>query len=446
MKILEILNKPWMISREDLEQIAAIYKTHLQGEKIDFKALQPNPRDRGARAFEVIEGHAIIDVAGPLTPGASFFSFYFGGTSYKEIESQIRAALEATDVERIILNIDSPGGSVQGAFELAEFIEKARETKSIISFSDGTIASAAYAIASATDEILITGKTNQVGSVGVIARRYDDTKANELHGYEVEEFVSGRYKNISSPDKPLDDFDREAIQGQVDYLFSIFANEVSRLRAIEIETIQKWEARIFIGEQSIEAGLVDGVSTLAELTQTPFGTGAAAKQTIQKVKMEPKELTLEALQKERPDLVDALHKASYAKGHEAGIADGRLVGGDEERQRIEAITKIAFPGQEALLEQLIADSAVTVGEAAIRFNEAERATREAAGAVIETEAAKPVETDEPGVEVTPKVDESDPKAVWDADQDLQDEFGGEFERFEAFLKADAQGLVKILNK
>jgi len=446
MKILEIINAPWMLTREKLSQIAAIYATHLQGDKIDFKAFQFDKPDPNARRFEVVEGNALIDVQGPLTPGASFFSFYFGGTSLKDVQKNIQAALDADDVERIILRIDSPGGSVQGTFELAEFIERATDEKPIITFSDGTVASAAYMLAAATNGIYITGKTNQIGSIGVIARRYDDSKWNEDKGLLVEEFVSGRYKNIASPDKPIDDFDREAIQDQVDYLFSIFANEVSRLRDIEVKTIQKWEARVFIGEQALAAGLVDGVSTLDQIIGAPSGMGAEAFNSIKKVKMTEQKLTLESLQTDHPEVYEEVKKASFLKGHEAGMKDGKEIGAKDERLRIQGIQKVFFKGHEELLESMISDGAVTVGEAAIRFNEAERTVREKAGADEANAMPKPIETDEPGEPKPKPTEETDPKAVWDGNAELRAEFGDVYERYEAFLKADKKGLVKILSR
>ena len=376
MKILDIINQPWAISPQYLEQIATVYSNHLKGEKLDFKALGFG-RDKQQRDFEVINNIAIIPVSGPLTPHSSFFSFFFGGTGMDDIKKNIQLA--KNDGNKIILHIDSPGGTVAGAFELADFIKEQSKDISIRSFSDGQIASAAMLVSSATDKTFITGKTNQIGSVGVIARKVDFTEENKQSGVNVEEFISGKFKNVGSPDRKTDEFERTAIQNQVDTLFSLFAADISERRDIPVEKIVDMQAKIFIGQEAIDNKLVDGVATLEELLNDSDKGVMIMK------------LTMESFKAENPELFSEIDQSAYQRGVDAGMITGKTDGATAERARIAGIESSAFTGQDDLKKQLIADGTTTAGDAAIQFNSAQKEVVAAQGTQIEGDAPAPVE-------------------------------------------------------
>ncbi|MBU8901143.1 MAG: hypothetical protein KOO69_00240, partial [Victivallales bacterium] len=159
MKILGLLNSPWMTDQGTLTEITREYINHMKGEKIDFKALMAT-RNQEKPRFEIENGAAIIPIHGVLTPGMSFFSFFFDEASTKNIQKSIQTALDDSGIERIILDMDTPGGAVKGTFELADFIFEASKIKDITTFSAGTIASGGMILAAATNKIYITGKSN----------------------------------------------------------------------------------------------------------------------------------------------------------------------------------------------------------------------------------------------------------------------------------------------
>ena len=387
MKLLDIINSPWGITSEHLQQIAMIYSGHLKGEKIDFKAIDKTNSLEREQHFQVINGKAIIPITGPLTQGASFFNSFFGGSSMENIKKNIQQAV--SEGHDIILHIDSPGGTVAGAFELSAYIESVAKDHSVTAFSDGMIASAAVLIGSAANQIFITGKTNQVGSIGVISKRFDFSEQDKNAGIVVEEFVSGKYKNINSSDKKLTDFDREAIQAQVDYLYTLFADEVSRLRNIDVKTINNWEAKIFIGEQALTAKLVDGVSTLEELLDI---------ENLNQIILDNKgnimsKTTLESLESDSPELLTKIKKDSYDKGIQVGVESGKKEGIEFERKRIAGIEKVAaaFPGQDELRLQFINDPSIASDQAAIQFASVQKANLDQVAVNIQNELPKPID-------------------------------------------------------
>jgi signal peptide peptidase SppA len=364
----------------------------------------------------------------------SFFTFFFDGTSTKNVQKNIQAAIDSAEIDKIIIDVNSGGGAVEGAFELADFIAEAATIKEVIAFSDGTIASAAYLAVSGASKIYITGKSNQVGSIGVIARRLDVSKMNEMEGLAVNEFVTGVFKNTLSRDKPLSETDAAEIQLMVDKNFEPMVADIAARRGLDPQQIIDMQGRIFIGAESIEVGLVDGVATLNELINNE--AGAPILNQNQRANM-----TKDELKANHPELFAELEAEAEAKTLNADLSAQAKV---EERERIQGINAACFPGQEALAAEMIADGKTSPGEAAIRFNAVEKQTRIDAGAKIAAGMPEPVAQPEPVV-TDPKPAEPEaktPEQEFEASKELQAEFQ-DFETYKAYLDATQAGHVRV---
>ena len=273
MKLLDIMTSPWMIAPEKLNEIRAIYQAHMRGDKIDIKGitakvdLTAKSKSTAEKDYDVVNGAAIIPIMDVITKYPSFWSFFFGGTSSLEVARLFGEAMNDSSVASIILNIDSPGGTVDGTQELAELIYSSRGSKPIIAYTDGMIASAAYYIGAAADAIYISGDMPVTGSIGVVATHIDVSKAYEEAGYKITEIYAGKYKRIASSYKPLTEDGAGYIQDQVDYIYSIFVDDIAKYRGVSVKQVLEnmADGKIFIGRQAIDAGLVDGVSTFDRL-------------------------------------------------------------------------------------------------------------------------------------------------------------------------------------
>jgi signal peptide peptidase SppA len=459
MKILDILNSAWAIDLQTLRDMQETYLYHLRREKIDFTALAGSV-EKNSEFYALKNNIAVIPIHGVLTPGNSFFTYFFGGTSYKTIQLAIHKAEGDTQVEKILLYIDSPGGTVKGAFETAAIIRSS--SKPAYTWSDGQLTSAAMLLAAPTKEIRITGKTNPVGSIGVIATHVDHSKADERYGMSVTEIVSGKYKNITSDIKPLSTEGKKYLQEEVDYLFTLFADDLAQDRGLAIKTIVDWQAKIFIGQQAIDVGLVDGVATmseyLAELStgkiKSPVVVGGGSTQTKTNTKKETMaELTVQTLQTDHPALYQVVFDAGKKHGIEEASKTENQAGIDQERARILAITAAALPGQEELMQKCISEG-ISAGDAAIRFLAAERQHLKVQAQALADEKPKPVPVDNPANVAVPdpkKTGDNLPldqqaKANWDKDQALQAEFLGDYASYLAYVKAEQSGQAKILRK
>jgi signal peptide peptidase SppA len=406
MKIIDILTSPWAIAPEKLNEIRSIYLAHLRGEKIDWKAIEaripPGKMGDGEDIYPVVNGAAIIPVRGVLSKGSSFFSWLFGGSSMRAIGSSVQAALYDPNVQRVILSVDSPGGTVDGTEELADLIYKARGVKPIVAHCDGSMASAAYWIASAADRLYISGDTAQVGSIGIVATHIDQSEWDKKMGDSYTEITAGKYKRLASIHKPLSSEGAQYLQDQVDYIYRAFLDAVARNRGCSPEkALAMADGKNFIGKQAVEVGLVDGVSTMSELLSARDAGGAsranqATRLKLQKEEQEP--MTLEELKQKHPDVyasavsegrtAGAAESAERAK--EAGLAEGRAKGAEEERQRIAGIREQSMPGHEALIESLIADGKSTAADAAMKILATEKIKRADAMNNYQKDAPPPV--------------------------------------------------------
>ena len=273
MKLLDIMTSPWMIVPEKLNEIRALYEAHMRGDKIDIKGitakveLAAKSKSTGEKDYDVINGAAIIPIMDVITKYQSFWSFFFGGTSSMEVARLFKAAMDDPSVDSIILNIDSPGGTVDGTQELAELIYSFRGRKPIVAYTDGMMASAAYYIGAPADAIYISGDMPPVGSIGVVTSHIDYSKMDEKFGIKETEIYAGKYKRIASFVKPLSKEGKAYLQDRVDYIYSIFVDDVAKYRGVSVEQVLEnmADGKIFIGKQSLDAGLVDGVSTLDRL-------------------------------------------------------------------------------------------------------------------------------------------------------------------------------------
>src|SRR5215467_6271108 len=120
------------------------------------------------------------------------------------IRARLEAAAANPDVSAIVLDVDSPGGTVAGTPETAAAVRRAAEVKPVVAVANSLAASAAYWIASQASS-LVVGPSADVGSIGVISAHIDRSKMLEDMGLRVTVVSAGRYKAEGNPFAPLSD-------------------------------------------------------------------------------------------------------------------------------------------------------------------------------------------------------------------------------------------------
>ncbi|NWA24048.1 S49 family peptidase [Pseudomonas gingeri] len=225
-----------------------------------------------ARAYEVVQGVAIIPVTGTLVQKLGTLHPYSGMTGYDGLRACLSMALDDRKVKAIVLDIDSPGGEVAGCFDLADSIFKARGKKPIWAILTESAYSAAYALASACDYIVVP-RTGGTGSVGVICMHVDMSKALGAAGVNVTLIHYGDRKADGADSQPLSKEALASYQSDVDAMGELFVKTVARNRGLSVKTVRGTQAITFLGAAGVEIGFADAVmapdeafrSLLAEL-------------------------------------------------------------------------------------------------------------------------------------------------------------------------------------
>lgn len=205
---------------------------------------------------------AVVPVQGTISPRMSVLAESSGGVSLDRLTQTFRQAVNDPQVDSVVLDIHSPGGSVYGVQEFADEVFRARTVKPILAVANAEAASAAYWIGSAANEFSVI-PSGLVGSIGVIAVHDDWSKAMETAGVKSTYIISSKFKAEGNPDEPLTDEGRAAMQKLVDDYDAKFTKAVARNRAVSVATVRKdfGEGRVMTSEDALRAGMVDRIGT-----------------------------------------------------------------------------------------------------------------------------------------------------------------------------------------
>ena len=212
----------------------------------------------GTQPYAVVDGIAVIEIAGTLVHRGAWIGQSSGLTSYEGIAAQLQAALADPGVSGIALDIDSFGGEVAGAFDLADRIRVARAQKPVHAFIAEHALSAGYVLASQADRIILP-RTGAVGSIGVVALHTDMSGALDQKGIAVTLIHAGTHKIDANPYQPLPEAMHDQMQRELEVVRFLFAETVAAGRGDRlIQTAAlATEAAVFRGADAIAAGLAD---------------------------------------------------------------------------------------------------------------------------------------------------------------------------------------------
>lgn len=277
--LAEIYLKPWMILPEKHAALCDVLRLHLQG-KIAREEIEARLEAAGGRKSapmsRQIGSVAVIPVRGVISRRMNMMSEISGGTSIEQLTASFRQAVDDPGVKTILLDIDSPGGGVEGVPELAAEILAARQSKKVTAVADDMAASAAYWLASAANEICVT-PSGSVGSIGVFAAHEDISKMMEFEGVNVSLISAGKYKTEANPYQPLSAEARASLQSQVDEFYGMFVKAVAKGRNTTQTSVREGfgQGRMVLAEQAVKAGMADRVETMDQAMRRLMGRPAA---------------------------------------------------------------------------------------------------------------------------------------------------------------------------
>ena len=371
----------------------------MRGEKIDIPAVEARlgrPLANEQQDYSVNpEGVAVLQLSGVMAPKANLFARVSGGISTQAAERQIESAVVDQRVKGMVLVLNSPGGNVLGVPEFAQTIFEAAGRKPLVVFSDEQILSAGYWAGSAANAIYISSNVVTVGSIGVVMDRSYTPGAVQRQ----ESVTAGKYKRLAKADEPLSKEARAEVQADVDYVYTLFVDDVARFRGVSSEQVLESMAdgRVFRGQNAMDAGLVDGVSTLDDLVArmaadpAQFSTRRKAVHALgsplsPSAGGAPKDpIPNRETEKPMADTNAApLTRASFEQDHAALFAqlqgEFTVLGATQERERIQTVLAVGdgLPGHSELLAKLAYDGKTTAEQAGMAVLNAEKEARAAA--------------------------------------------------------------------
>lgn len=441
-----MLDQHWLMLPSALEQMAQIaLRMNESPEAVAAKIGRPLDN---TRSVTVRDGVATVPVIGPIVRYADFFSEVSGMTSVQSLSRDLNEAAENPGVTAIVLEIDSPGGQAAGIADMAGII--AGIDKPVIAYVDAQAASAAYWIAAAADEIVIS-RAAMLGSVGVIV------SANTKKPDGQVQIVSSQ-----SPKKRPDlstESGRAQVQSIVDDLADVFVADVAKLRGIDVDRVLSWQGDMLVGQKAVDAGLADRLGDYESILAGLSGSTTRSIAMTAKTTSSP-EITRESLAAEHPAIADALR----AEGRDAlandtdallalpavasAITTARAEGATAERERIQAVEAQGkgMPGFDALIDTLKYDGSTTGPEAAVQLIAANgQRVKTAHRAIVDETPAPlpPAAVDADDANASAPV-ETRCKQRWETDAAVRAEFGT-LEAFTAYTRAEESGRVRRIS-
>lgn len=274
--VSRLLNRPQLI---EPGAAAAVIGALLPGADILAFDGRAEAVERDGREYAVTTSStAIIPVVGELVHRGAAMDASSGLTSYQALQDMMAEALADPDITGVLLDVDSPGGEASGVLDFAEWVAARRGVKPIVASVNLAACSAAYAIASAADRIVMAGPDAVAGSVGVVAVHTDLSAGLAKQGAKLTFIHAGAHKIDGNPAMPLPDAVRDEWQAEVDDLYARFCAVVARNRGIAEARVRDTEARVFRAADAVAAGLADDIAsqedTLMTLTQRRAPAGA----------------------------------------------------------------------------------------------------------------------------------------------------------------------------
>lgn len=260
--------EPWLITESMHATLCA-----LLAERI---AMEPMAAPGGVKVSElfgdlpkmtVANGIAEIPVNGPIGKGLGNLEKSCGATSIEDVQANVSDALANPAVRGILLNINSPGGTITGIPETAAMIARAKEQKPVVAFTDGMMASAAYWLGSQAD-MIVASKSASVGSIGVYIPWQDTSRRAEAMGVKtgVVTNTGGTYKGMGYPGTSYSEEQMAFMKERANELFGMFkADILSQRPSVKTDAMR---GQTLFGGSAVAAGLTDEVGGYARAMDT----------------------------------------------------------------------------------------------------------------------------------------------------------------------------------
>lgn len=269
LTIAEMRSQPWAILPEKLATIAELMAFRATGQRYTPEEIQARIGVEAAANRSVTRAPgmvAVLPITGVLQNRASEMMESSGVVGVNRLQSTFRALVNDPEIKAIVLDVNSPGGSVYGIAEFAQAIFESREVKPIIAVANHMAASAAYHLFTAAGESYVS-PSGQVGSVGVMQMHQDISAMAEKEGVKTTFIHSGQYKVEGNPFEPLSEETRAHLQAECDKFYGMFVGDLARFRGVSRAHVEAnfGQGRVLTAKDAVAAGMADGVRSMEQV-------------------------------------------------------------------------------------------------------------------------------------------------------------------------------------
>jgi signal peptide peptidase SppA len=259
----KVYGEPWLITPQKHAAIRAALTSHSLGKTAEVVFMDEGEDVKEKRPQDYCYGSTmVIPIHGIIGTRLSLMEVACGGCDLKALHELLDVAASMPMVQRVILDIDSPGGTVTGVPEAADAIAELADSKEVFAFTETLMCSAAYWLASQAQEIFCTG-SSRVGSIGVYSIFEDWSEALKDDGVKINAIYAGEMKLAGAYFKPMTDKERAMFQERTDKIYTQFKEACTANRSITDEYMQ---GQVFDGEDAVKFGLVSGtVNSIEDL-------------------------------------------------------------------------------------------------------------------------------------------------------------------------------------
>jgi signal peptide peptidase SppA len=326
----------WAIIPAELEQMVGYAQTHPLPTPIAPAAESPEnePSDeaeaRGGRNRDDAaprkpyalddSGIARLAIVGPMTKKRTSYQSLFGGTSTIALRNALREALHDDQVKAVLLEIDSPGGTVAGTNALADDIALLAAVKPLHAHVHDVMASAALWAGTQAGHISADPAAT-IGSIGVMARLVDTSGRYEAEKVKIHVITTGPYKGIGAPGAAVTPAHLAEVQREIDGIHAMFVAAISRGTGLSEKAVQIMaDGRVHLASDARRMGLIDRVASLDDaiahlnesISANRIGRGRAGRSSVTAATANPRYTTMDSLTPAQLALVQAVPGCTQA--------------------------------------------------------------------------------------------------------------------------------------
>jgi capsid assembly protease len=266
------LATPWAMDRQAMSAYAAILArayAKRDGISADIEGSSPAPMAVAPKTGSGRQGGiAVIGVYGTIVQRASQLGMCEGGTSTQQIRGALQSAIADETISQILVEFDTPGGSVFDINTLAADMRDARSKKPLVGIANSQCGSAGFWLLSQCSEAYCA-PGGQVGSKGVWMAHEDISKSLVDAGIDVTLISSGKYKVEGHPFGPLADETKAFLQASTDDYLAMFDKDVAKGRGLPIEAVrgQMGDGRMLSASAALDAKMIDGIASFDQVVR-----------------------------------------------------------------------------------------------------------------------------------------------------------------------------------